>query len=384
MIIRLIFLLTVFASLMSQIPLLIDMGYDLYLKASWFILFLILLTQHPKTFCERPLWVIYSSVACMTIYCACCESFTDGKYLNVDIYNMAISMVIAIISYSTLRNYSSDSFFKHIAFVSIISSLILCTMLYQQYFTDYDISSTIYAYNNKNSIGQILLNASVIITLFVTDKNLISKILVYITIASIVIILFMLKSRATLICFFFLIFYIIIQSQNMKAKWGTLVLLTAALIYIYTNSQAYDLIVNSIFLAGRDLSDMNELSSERIYTLSEALEIIPQNLLFGIGNKYVDCMPISMTLQFGVFGALIVFVFLIALFVKINRLDRNSNLHLATYLLFITMLINSLFEAQPPFGPGVKCFMMWMSIGFSFAYEYNLPKKKYNATICEV
>ena len=78
-------------------------------------------------------------------------------------------------------------------------------------------------------------------------------------------------------------------------------------------------------------------------------------------------MPIAMVLQFGIFGAMIVLIFLAILTRKIVRFNRANQLHLVSYLLFIAMMLNSLFEAWPPFGPGVKCFMMWMMLGYSLA-----------------
>ena len=79
-----------------------------------------------------------------------------------------------------------------------------------------------------------------------------------------------------------------------------------------------------------------------------------------------------MILQFGLLGAAIVFAYIGVTLSKVLSLDRDNKIHLVTYLLMMAMMLNSLFEAPPPFGPGVKCFMLWMAIGFSFAYEKNI------------
>ena len=38
------------------------------------------------------------------------------------------------------------------------------------------------------------------------------------------------------------------------------------------------------------------------------------------------------------------------------------------------MMLNSLFEAKPPFGPGIKCFLLWLMLGFSLALEERLAR----------
>ncbi|MBO5641669.1 MAG: O-antigen ligase family protein [Prevotella sp.] len=372
MIIRIVFLLTILASLISQLPIVLDSGYDVYLKATWFIPFLYLGVFNFKSYFERPLWFMYAGTFCMIVYCSICEAVTGISYLNVDVYNMTLSLMIGITSYSLLRNYYTPSLLLCIAIISMVGSIILCVYLYELYFIDYDLADRLYAYKAKNSMGQILFNSSILIALYPNVRNTILKILQISSIGIIFIMLCMLKSRATLIGVLFTISYMIIQSKNLKVRWFTIVLCSLIVIYILRNDAAYDTIVNGIMFAGRDAQDVNELSSDRVYTISQALNVIPQNLWVGIGNKYIDSMPIAMVLQFGVCGAMIVFLYIGALFNKVRSLDRNIKIHISTYLLLIAMMLNSLFEAQPPFGPGIKCFILWMAIGFSFAYEKNI------------
>ena len=367
MIIRLILILTVFASLMSQLPVVIEMGYDLYLKAMWFLPFAIALCLHTKSFADRQLWILYGGIVCMTIYCAILDALTEQTYLNIDIYNMWISLMVATTSYSIYKHYGCNKILHDTAIVSIIGSVILSYVVYTLYFTDYDIMNKVFAFNAKNSMGQILLNCGIVIGLLYIPRNIALQSVKWISIASIVIMLFLLKSRATLLGSFFVVGYMIIQSRSKRVRWLTITACIIVITYILRNASAYETIVNGILLAGRDANDVNEVSSERIQTIKAALEIIPDNLCFGTGDKYLDCMPIAMILQFGIFGAMIVFTFLAILARKIARFNRANRLHLVSYLLFIAMMLNSLFEAWPPFGPGVKCFMMWMMLGFSLA-----------------
>ena len=367
--VRILLSITILASLMSQVPLILEMGYDVYFKAVWFVPFIIFLFHHSKTMTEPPMMFMYIAVGTMTAYCAIMDAVSLEKYLNVDIYNMWISMMVAATSYSIYRHYGSDGMLRDIAVCSIISSLVLCYVLQTQYFVDYDLMDRVFAFNAKNSMGQILLNCAIVIVLFPISRIMLFRFVQWFTIVPIVVMLFMLKSRSTLVGFFFVVFYMILQSRDKRIRWLTLAVVLAFIIYLLSNAEAFNTIVYGILMAGRDVNDVNEVSSERIQTISEALEIIPDNILFGVGNKYVDCMPISMMLQFGFFGFVIVITYIGILFRKIVKLDLKNNIHLATFLIFVAMVLNSLFEAWPPFGPGVKCFMLWMMLGFSLALE---------------
>lgn len=367
--VRILLSITILASLMSQVPLILEMGYDVYFKAVWFVPFIFFLFHHSKTMTEPPMMFMYIAVGTMTAYCAIMDAVSLEKYLNVDIYNMWISMMVAATSYSIYRHYGSDGMLRDIAVCSIISSLVLCYVLQTQYFVDYDLMDRVFAFNAKNSMGQILLNCAIVIVLFPISRIMLFRFVQWFTIVPIVVMLFMLKSRSTLVGFFFVVFYMIVQSRDKRIRWLTLAVALAFIIYLLSNAEAFNTIVYGILMAGRDVNDVNEVSSERIQTISEALEIIPDNILFGVGNKYVDCMPISMMLQFGFIGFVIVITYIGILFRKIVKLDLKNNIHLATFLIFVAMVLNSLFEAWPPFGPGVKCFMLWMMLGFSLALE---------------
>lgn len=135
-------------------------------------------------------------------------------------------------------------------------------------------------------------------------------------------------------------------------------------IYILSNPSFYRTLVEGILFANRDSTDLNSLSSGRVEQLETCVDLFVSSPIIGIGNKYFDCFPIIILTQYGIMGAIIVFVF-IANRIKecVYKLDLNNQLDLCAFLLMMTYMLNSLFEAQPPFGPGVKCFPLWMIWG---------------------
>ncbi|WP_353654403.1 O-antigen ligase family protein [Muribaculum intestinale] len=183
-----------------------------------------------------------------------------------------------------------------------------------------------------------------------------------------VIVIFMLKSRATLCGFFFVVLFYIIKYNNFRIR-ATIGCLTILIVtYILCDSAAYEVVVEQIIFGNRDASDVNDLSSGRVYLMKQLLPGIYESPWFGSGNKYMDCFPIIMIAQYGIIGASIVFIFLLYVASLISiKFKPRLNYNLATYLLFWAAMINSLFEANPPFGPGIKCFIIWMLFGISLS-----------------
>lgn len=177
----------------------------------------------------------------------------------------------------------------------------------------------------------------------------------------------MIKSRATIIGIFFVAAYFILKSGSLRVRIFSTTLIAALVILVLLNDNLYDIVVNGILLSGRSAANLNDVSSGRVILIQKCMEGISENFWFGNGNKYLDCMPVIMLYQYGFIGAMMVFSFLIHIgWHVLFKIDR-SPANLLAFLLFGCFMLNSLFEAQPPFGPGIKCFLLWVFIGFSLA-----------------
>lgn len=231
-----------------------------------------------------------------------------------------------------------------------------------------------YAYDEKNSLATILLFCGFMPFLFYTPTNKLffwgSRVL-----ASIVFFVMILaRSRATLLSGLFILAYFVFKAKSKKLRIGLIAAILLAVAYIALHANIYDLFINGIVLGGRDATDINSLSSNRLVLFTYALELIPQHPLFGYGNYYVDCMPLNFLTQYGIIGLAMVLAFLFSVYksiVKARRSTTDNRVCVATFVLFIAVLVNSLLEARPPFGPGVKCFPLWMLFGFTLAIWQN-------------
>lgn len=310
------------------------------------------------------------------------ESLTNKGYLRSggDIYNIAISLMICVDSYLIWQFHGTKKTLKQLTVIILCCSLALGIVVYVQFIALADLSDYVFAYSSKNSLAQILFCAGLMGLIFLgLFKNKFIKIGVVSCVCVLLVLVFMLKSRGTIVCVFLIAAYYTLKHGTVKHRIWIAIGFLAVILYVYYNSDAHSVVVDQILLANRDAEDVNDVSSGRVEIIGNKFDVIENNLLFGIGNSYVDCMPICMILQYGLLGASMVFTFLFLLGRHIVRLPRTSILNLNTYLLFFSYILNSLFEAYPPFGPGIKCFILWMSIGFSLAYQEKIGiNRQYN------
>lgn len=360
---------------MSQIPFILEMGWDIPLKATWIVLFSCLFVKDPLGFIQKPLLQIYACVISFEMYCMLMHGISEAEYLNVDCVNVAISTMICSTSFVYFRNYFSEKSFQVLGFVILPSIVILALIVYAGYLSGYDLSERTYAFENKNSMGQILLCGIVIshMSMISSVKKLKCVNIVALLFCTYVIIA--MKARATIIGFVYIFVHALFKTEDKKIRIGIVVFVLSLIVSLSLSDNLYELIIENIILGNRDVGDINDVSSDRVFLISDALPMISENFIFGIGNNYLDCMPIAMLLQFGLIGSFFIFTLIIIMFRRTISLELKNPIHNTTFILFATMLLNSLFEAQPPFGPGIKCFLLWVLFGFSMAIEYNKNPK---------
>lgn len=351
--------------LASQIFIALGIGYGEILKLSWLLPFLFYLISNANLFFIRAIIPYYIFVFVFILYCACCEAVTGVDYIGADINNICIS--IFILSISFVYGMSLDNFRKSlnkVALLFFVASFSYGIAVYLKYLIGADMFSIIYAYDDKNSAAQIFLSACIILFTLYRPSNIVKKIAVYSLIVILLYFMFILKSRATLLGFFFVVSYFTFAYKNKNVRYIFLIGVIAICICVLTNPSLYRTVVEGILFANRDADDLNSLSSGRVNQLGKCIDLFFSSPLIGIGNKYFDCFPIIILTQYGILGTFIVFTFLGKRIKEcIHLLDKKNALDLCAFLLMITYLLDSLFEAQPPFGPGVKCFPLWMIWG---------------------
>ena len=370
-----LFILAVLGSLISQTPSLIEAQAMQWLKYLWIfpIGFQLLFDNKALT----SVWVRQAFICLLLFisYCITIEMFTDNTYLAVDVLNICMSMMIALASYSFWRLFGSQKVIAVFCGIIVIAGFFLAYSVYNNYLADSSILAHGYAFKNKNSMGQILLCCGFIALVNYKPQNVAVKIAYYLAICFMFLVMILMKARATMVCGFFMIMYYVYKLKNRKLQMLIILLLLLGVGLILINQDLYELIVTGILLANNDVNDINDVSSDRVVFVSEAIELLKDNFIIGVGNYYIDCMPVAMLLQFGILGATFVFILIYIFYYHVTRLDYNNDkLSRTAFVLLLAFLINSLFEAQPPFGPGAKCFLLWVTIGFAFAESEKLTE----------
>lgn len=372
------FLLAITGSLISQTPFLLESGYDQIFKLIWVLPFCYMCFTAPQTYLSNKLQPFYLFVLVFALYCFTCQMFTGRQYLNEDLYNIAISLMMTMVSYNFWLHHGSQRVMQAIAFIMLIGGLCLSVVIYISFLSTADITSNTYAYGEKNSIAQILLCCGYLSLIFITPSNKLLRWSCWLIVLIIFIVMAMNRSRATLLSACYIIYYYVFHSNNKKLKVWIITLSLLSIGYLTISSNAYELIMNGIILGGRDATDINSLSSNRVILFAIALQRIPQHPWLGSGDYYVDCMPLNILTQYGIWGLVIVLIFLYYIFKTLSKLKRTDPTSTIAYIVFMAFIVNALFEARPPFGPGIKCFFVWLLIGISFATsQRQTPDKHY-------
>ena len=361
-----LFFMAILCSLVSQAPIILESGNDKILKMIWVLPFVYALFSTPHNLLNNRLMPYYGFYLLFFLYCFSCQMFTGGHYFTQDLYNMAICLMITIVSYCYWLHNSSQYALQTICAISLVCGVFLSLDVYVNYLAGANIMSASYAYDEKNSLGQILLCIIFISILFFKPKD--KRILwaSRLCMLFMLLVMILLKSRATFVSALYILYYATLRKGNKKLKIAILTIGLLLCVFLLANANAYDVIVNGIVFGGRNSSDLNSLTSNRVILFAIALKLIPQHPWVGAGEYYVDCLPLNLLTEYGIIGLTIVITFLFYLFHSLNTKVKTP-LRMAAYVLYMSCLINALFEAYPPFGPGVKCFILWMVYGFALA-----------------
>lgn len=299
------------------------------------------------------------------------DLFTSNPYINSRfIYPVNMSIFILYIGFRLGELIKVDSYYLY-AKSYIISALILGTVLYLDYFRGVDwINSMSYIFVQKNGIAQIFLIA---IAFLLLTQNLFRKNIIVIFTVFFCMILLMLKSRATLLGLFLLIAYIFLNF-SLKKKLIFISIVSTLIVIIALNSNIFNVLIYNVLLNNRADTGINAISSGRISHFTEFMNNFGASPLIGQGRYYLESFPLASLMSYGIFGSIILFtlsILPIAIVMKKYKRFDSLKLYKMVTVLWVIMIVNSLFEELAPFGPGVKCYMLWLLCGIYIGHVNN-------------
>lgn len=361
-------MLVCFISTISQIPLIYSNGVlSSMTSLSWVWLAGILLYKNRFSISVR--WILIFPII-FDIYCLIGEVVTDNKYIAANLFkpiNMCTFLYIVGLLASQYFDFES---LLNFAKAYIWGTTITSVVVYFQYCFGHSVAANSYLYNGKNSLASIVLVAMILAIMLRKwmFKTKFGKIILVLLTTFNVYFIFVLKSRTTLVCMLILFAgFIFIKDTKFSLKLFIIGITTILVLFICANAELYDTVVNVILLNGKDATDLNAITSNRMDHVEIFKELFFQHEVWGVGKYYLESFPLTVLLTFGILGAIPIFAFALSpLLGGIKGLwlkNKNRIFSLILIAISISLIVNGIAEEQPPFGPGVKCFAMWFLYG---------------------
>lgn len=359
----LLFMLVIFTTNISQLPIFftfIIIKYLVYLL--WILLFFFSLFNNklyiPKNY--KTLILFFVVIISSLIF----EVLTNNKYIRSSMMvSLFISMFVFFIG--KINSYSlSIRDFDKILNTYVISTLIVCLYIFIIFFADdLGLNSRIYAYDSKNSIGQIAYSA-LIILIFNNSKINYNRIFRKLSILFLFFFIIILRSRATILGLVIsALIFLLSKSRSKKNKSKVIISIILLSVILIINQNARDIIIKNILLAGRNVNDLDDISSGRISIITTFPSLIKDNRITGIGDIYFECFPLSVILNLGIIsGSFLLYISYAPFFYSLRNKDKSIYNEMFFYIA-IGFVVNSIFEGLTPLGPGVKCYILWMLYG---------------------
>lgn len=358
---------------LTQIPTLynnrmLSLGYSVV----WLLLMVIMLVYDPQIDIRYFIFPVLFDAFCIIL------SFSKGGYMSSDLFRPVNLCTFILLIGILAGKYLEESDLKKISSAFILSSLIVAIYLYFDIFRGVDWASTGgYLYGAKNSAGQIFLTAIILLALFFFKKQKVISVILCSFFGALII---MMKSRATLLTLVLVIIYIVLFAIKRPLYKGIgICIIIAVAITILTDESLYNLYVNQIMLNNKDINDFSAITSNRDVHYEFFEKYFGQYWLIGTGGTYLESMPLAVLMSYGVLGGIPVLLYsLFPLYVGMKNVNKREDYKIFCHTIIslgLVMWINGIFEEQSPFGPGVKCYFLWLVTGVFLGYKKKKERK---------
>lgn len=289
--------------------------------------------------------------------------------------NMSVFIMIIGILFGAIVD---DKVLSRIAIAYIVSSLVVGINLYLTVFRGVDWSgATFYLYGSKNSAAQFLLVGLILVTILFYEK---SRIVSLPLIGFYVLLIIMMKSRTTLVALaVYLLYFVIFIVKSRQEKLVYISLMIIFVLLVIYNPEVNNFIIKQIMFNNK-ATDITTLSSGRDAHWIRFATEFPDYMFFGTGGTYLESMPLAVLMSYGLIGGIPILLFSLKPLLYSLRCFREvkNNVYIVLVIsISIIMLINSFFEEQAPFGPGVKCYFLWLVFGMLIGKRESNSESEY-------
>lgn len=343
----------------------------------------------PGTIKDYFVYVVWGIALAETLFtCAKRFSVVIGRYL---LYGFGIFFGVLILEVSNAQSYlSSPTLYSIILALGILvigamygaklneedvriilrwyvlGALILGIYLFSTNIaTGFNLNSRLYININKNSVGQILSSAACILILSFNKldakKTTIAKGIITLFL---IVIMFLIRSRTSLLCFAISLFMILVSRYtNAKTKrWILVTTLLTAVVVVFHQSLR-ETIIRSIILANRDETSLDDMTSGRVTIYSSFGDLMAGRELIGNGSRYYESFYLSSIVQFGYVVGIYVDFYVVLMLKEVRRLSKQIQYGQLLLVIAISYSLNGVLEGLPPYGPGTKNYLLWLLFG---------------------
>ena len=256
---------------------------------------------------------------------------------------------------------------KKICIVYFYSMAIIAIPLFFLYLRGTDLSSSVYEYQyGKNEVSVLLLCALIIDCFAYKPKTPVQQLFRLAAAVFFLIDITILRARSVFLGVGILLCVLIFNRNkgNKKLKYISIVIVILISCYFYFHSDVYYMFLNRIIYAGRNANNINELSSGRSETIASGFSAFIENPIFGTGRREtLDCFYVSILANYGLLGIPAIIMAIVPFIWGIHNLKKNNDIDLCFFTITTSIIIISVVEELAPFGPGTRCYILWLIWG---------------------
>lgn len=243
---------------------------------------------------------------------------------------------------------------------------ILAVPLFFIYLRNTDLSNSNYGYNyGKNEIAVLLCCATIILAIIPSNGKKLTLICRVIMCLLMIIDTVLLRCRSVMMGYVFVLVTFVLRARISNGLRSFIIICIIAVTYYFIRNPGFLEFRNQIIFAGRNANSIDEISSGRVSQINEGLNVFLDNWLTGVGKrKTLDCFYISALANYGLLSWPIILTAILPLFWSINCIKDSDDLHSVFLIITLTLFILSIFEELAPYGPGTRCYILWLMWGF--------------------
>ena len=296
------------------------------------------------------------------------------KSLLSNHFFLPVSIAVGILlAGNALGKGWNRSDFQKLCTVYMYSILSISVFVFLFYLRGTDFSTSLYGYSfGKNEITVLFLCANAIACILYKPTAWWQRLCQVATITFCTIDIIMLRSRSVMFGMLILILTVIFFAKSINKRIRILIILTlvAAVVFLSMHQDIMDIFMKQFIFAGREYTDLNTLSSGRGDQISLGLEVFRNNWLSGAGARQtLDCFYVSALANFGLLCWPLVILSVMPMAWSIINIKKNGEFAVLFFVIAASFFVLSLLEELAPFGPGTRCYFLWMMWGILMQFK---------------